>query len=354
LRLRDPLGWEVGRLDTQPGYGFHPTHMWRPGELIQDRYLLPLDEGTPPGTPYQLDVTLYEAASVRPLATAHISDIDVTMPTVQPDLAGAQPIAAAISVAEARTLGTEWEQGETVALWVKWVATAAPDRDYHLEVSVHDASGAVVHRQTFPLAHGYRSSLWPKDAVVASHYALELAPEIPGGEYAITVAVIDPASGEAAGTLPITPPLHIVKAARSFDVPPMSSVVGADFGQQVRLLGYDLQRTATELQLALHWQALSQMDTSHKVFVHLFDPQTEAIAMQQDFFAGGQGYGTARWRPQEVVSDELVLALEDVQRGDYRLAVGLYHADGRLPVVAPPSFTVSADRLFLGETIRTP
>jgi hypothetical protein len=354
LRLRDPSGWEVGRLDTQPGYGFYPTHMWRPGELVRDRYLLPLDEGTPPGAAYQLDVTLYEAASLHPLATAHIADIEIRLPTVQPGLSGAQRIVPAIALAEARTPSSEWEQGATVPLWVKWVATDAPDVDYRVEVSLHDVAAAAVQRQAFPLAHGYRSSLWPKDALVASRYAVELPPEIPAGEYAVALTVIDPTTGEAAGTLRLSSPLHIVEAARDFDIPPMSHAVGADFGQLVRLLGYDLQETPTELQLALHWQALSQMDTDYKVFVHLFDPQTETIARQQDRFAGGEGYGTARWLPQEVVRDELVLALGEVPRGDYRLAVGVYHAGGRLPVVAPPSFTVSADRLLLSEAIRIP
>lgn len=353
LRLRDPSGWEVGRLDTQPGYGFIPTHMWRPGELIRDRYLLPLDEGTPPGTAYRLDVTLYEAASIRPLATASIADIHVSLPTVQPGLAGLQPMAPAIAVAEARPLREEWEQGEELQVWVKWVATALTDRDYQCQVSLHDASGTLVHCQAFPLAHGYATSLWPKDAVIVSRYTLALPPEMPAGEYPATLTVIDPTAGETAGSLDLSP-LRIVEAARNFDVPPMSTAVGADFGQQVRLLGYDLQQRSTEIQLALHWQALSKMDVNYKVFVHLFNPETETIGAQQDLSAGGQSHGTTRWLPQEIVSDELVLPLNGVPRGDYRLAVGLYDVDGRLPIVGPPTFTVSADRLLLSETIRIP
>jgi hypothetical protein len=354
LRLRDPSGWEVGRLDTQPGYGFMPTHMWRSGELIRDRYLLPLDEGTPPGTAYELDVTLYEAASIRPLGTASISDIQVSLPTVQPGLTGVQALAPAIAVAEARLLKGEWEQGEALQVWVKWVATASPDRDYQCQVSLRDASGTLVHRQTFPLAQSYATSSWPEDAVIASPYTLALAPQLPAGEYSVTLTLTDRASGEATGTLELPSPVRIVEAARNFDVPPMLTTVGADFGQEVRLLGYDLQQTVTELQLALHWQSLSKMDINYKVFVHLFDPETEAIATQQDLFAGGESYGTSRWLPKEVISDELVLPLEGVQRGDYRLAVGLYHADGRLPILAPPAFTVSAERLLLSETIRIP
>jgi hypothetical protein len=131
----------------------------------------------------------------------------------------------------------------------------------------------------------------------------------------------------------------------------MQQSVGADFGGQVRLLGYDLQRVGEELRLTLHWQALSAMNTDYKVFVHVFDPGTEKIVSQQDVLVGGDSHPTTRWVPQEVVSSQVVLPLAGVPSGVYRLAVGLYHPAGRLPITTPPQFTVSADRLLLEETI---
>ena len=83
LRLRDPAGRDVARLDTQPGYGFYPTSMWRPGELVYDRYTLSLDDGMPPGGDYALDVTLYDGGAVRPIGTARIPYVVITHPTVR-------------------------------------------------------------------------------------------------------------------------------------------------------------------------------------------------------------------------------------------------------------------------------
>ena len=353
LRLRDPAGWEVARLDTQPGYGFYPTHMWRPGEHIRDRYLLHLDEGTPPGRAYRLDVTLYDARTIRPLATATVTDIDVALPTVQPGLRGFKSITPALAVAEAQPLGEQWEQGQTLQLWVKWVATGSLDHDYRCQVSLRDATDAVALRQVFPLAVGYGTSRWPQNAVVASRYALTLPPDISSDEYSVLLSVMDPTSQQVLGTLDLGT-LRIAETVRRFEVPPMAHAVGADFGDQVRLLGYDLQQMPSGLRLVLHWQALTAVDTDYKVFVHLFEPASEAIAAQQDLVAGREGYGSTRWLPQEIVSQDMVVPLEGVQRGDYRLAVGLYHNAGRLPIVAPLSFTVSADRLLLNQTIRVP
>jgi hypothetical protein len=260
----------------------------------------------------------------------------------------------AIALSEVQLLREELEQGEKLAVVVKWAAMTRVDHDYECQVTLLDNAGAAVHRQTMPLASGYDSSLWPKDAIITSHYELRLAPDIPVGQYSVALAVRDVSSGEAADSFTFPSPVRIVKAAHNFAIPEMQKSVGAYFGERIRLLGYDLQRTEADLRLTLHWQALSAMSTDYKVFVHLFDPETETIVSQEDVFAGGDGYRTARWVPQEIVGDDIQLRLSDVPYGDYTLAIGLYHLQARMPIVAPPGFSVSADRLLLGETIRVP
>ena len=205
-----------------------------------------------------------------------------------------------------------------------------------------------------PLASGYATSLWPQDALVTSHYKLPLGNDLPPGQYAIALTLITSSSGEETGTFILPIPVRIVEAARNFAIPEMQKLIGADFGKQIRLLGYDLQRKEKNLLLTLHWQALSNMTTDYKIFVHLFDPATEQIVSQQDILAGGDEHPTSRWVPEEVVSSKVDLGLENVPAGDHRLAVGLYHADERLPIVAPQDFAVSADRLLLNETVRVP
>jgi len=354
LRLRDSSGWEVARLDTQPGYGFYPTSMWRPGELVHDRYVLSLDDGTPPGTEYHLDAALYEAASLRPIGTARIPDVVITLPVVRQDYPVMYAFGPAVALSEAQFLKEEWEQGEKLAMVLKWAATAPADRDYECQVALLDSAGTAVHSQTMPLVRGYPSSLWPKDAIIASHYELQLAPDVPVGQYAVTLALREKLSGKEVGTFTSPSSVRVVEAARNFTIPEMQRSIGADFGGQIRLLGYDLQRTEDDLHLTLHWQALSSMTTDYTIFVHLFDPTTETIVAQEDVLAGGDGHPTTRWVPEEVVSDDIGLRLEDVPDGSYTLAMGLYHPEARLPIVAPPGFTVSADRLLLSEAIRVP
>lgn len=353
LRLKDTSGWEVARLDTQPGYGFYPTSMWRPGELVYDHYILPLDDGTPPGAQYSLDVTLYESASLRPIGTVSIANVAVTQPTVHADYAVSQRLGAGLALVDAQLARAEVESGGELVLLIKWAATARLADDCTCHIALLDGAGRAILEQALPLASGYPTSLWPKDAVVAGRYSVRLAPDLPAGQYRVQVTVNQAASGTELGMFELPSVVNVTQSARNFAIPLMQHTVGADFGAQVRLLGYDVEISDQDLRLTLHWQALATMDTDYKVFVHVFDPETERIVAQQDLLAGGDGRPTTRWVPQEVVSSRVTLSLQGVPAGDYRLGVGLYHAAGRLPVSAPPGWTVSADRLLL-EAIHAP
>jgi hypothetical protein len=65
LRLRDATGREWAAMDTQPGYGFLPTSLWRPGEMVTDRYEFPLPADLPQGEEYTLHVVLYRFPSLQ-------------------------------------------------------------------------------------------------------------------------------------------------------------------------------------------------------------------------------------------------------------------------------------------------
>jgi len=354
LRLKGVSGHDVARLDTQPGHGFYPTSMWRPGELVYDRYALSLDDGTPPGTQYTLQVVLYEAASLRPIGLASIPGVVISYPTTRQDVEVLHTFGSALVLSQADALKTEVGQGDTLPIALKWAAVDRMQRDYDLCVALLNSAGEVIAPQTVPLASEYPTSRWAQHAVVAGYRQWRVAPDIPPGQYSIVLIVLDAQSGEAAGTFTLPCTVRIVAARRSFVVPELQKAVGADFGEQVRLLGYDLQRAEQRMFLTLHWQALSEMAIDYKVFVHLFEPATEQIVVQQDLLAGDAGYSTTRWAPEEVVSQSIDLSLADVPVGSYRLAVGLYHRDGRLPVEEPAGFIVSANRLLLREVIRVP
>ncbi|MFN2130773.1 MAG: glycosyltransferase family 39 protein [Anaerolineae bacterium] len=113
----------------------------------------------------------------------------------------------------------------------------------------------------------------------------------------------------------------------------------ADFGDQVRFLGYDLPvataRPGETLYLYLYWQALPQVAHDYKVFAQVLDGQDRIVA-QQDAVAGAEAYPTSHWLPGHVIRDRLLLTVSsDAAPGPHRLIVGLYSPGrdkARLPV----------------------
>jgi hypothetical protein len=122
---------------------------------------------------------------------------------------------------------------------------------------------------------------------------------------------------------------------RLFDMPSPQETIVADFGDQIRLLGYDLDCKANTCHLDLYWQAQARPEISYTVFAQMLGPDGTVHA-QVDALPQDGGYPTTWWLPGEVVVDSLTLQLPpDAPRGTaYRTIVGLYDplTGARLPV----------------------
>lgn len=55
-----------GQMDSQPLEGDYPTSFWDTGEVIEDEYILAINEDTPVGS-YRLEVGMYELATKQRL-----------------------------------------------------------------------------------------------------------------------------------------------------------------------------------------------------------------------------------------------------------------------------------------------
>jgi hypothetical protein len=228
VRLLDAEGRRRVSLDTQPGYGFLPTSLWRPGELVTDPYVLVLPEDLPSSGGYHLEVVLYQVPTLEAVGQARLGDF----------------------------------------------------------------------------------------------------------------------------SLPLEAPFEARQPPRTFSLPSLQHPVGVDFGGEVRLAGYDLERGEGVLRLTLWWQALQPPQADHTVFVHLFDPATETLVAQSDAQPRGGMYPTSWWATGEVVSETVTLPLTGMPQGTYRLAVGLYDQTvTRLPAIDPDGQRLPDDRVILPESV---
>jgi mannosyltransferase len=128
----------------------------------------------------------------------------------------------------------------------------------------------------------------------------------------------------------------------------------AEFGGQMRLLGYDLAPAAampgTILHLTLYWEAMCEVAANYTTFVQLLGPDGHIYA-QHDRLTGDDAYPTSHWQPGAVIFNPHALTVSPgTPPGTYRLIAGLYVADRnlpRLPVTYPPG-TID-DAVVLGE-----
>ncbi len=113
-------------------------------------------------------------------------------------------------------------------------------------------------------------------------------------------------------------------------LPPMQHPLDANFGGQIRLLGYTLDgdtvRPGDTLRLILYWQALKPIEKSYTVFAHLLDGNG-VIRGQEDSTPVNSSYPTDEWTPGETIVDryyDLTVA-PDAPPGPYTIEVGLYY-----------------------------
>ena len=120
----------------------------------------------------------------------------------------------------------------------------------------------------------------------------------------------------------------------------------------IRLVGFDAPlrtRPGDDVRVALLWTASEEIPESYRVFVHLLAGH-DTLVTQSDGIPVYGFYPTPDWHPGDFVRDEHPLTLpEGLPRGDYTLAVGLYHAasGARLPVYDAAGTRLPYDRVLL-------
>jgi uncharacterized membrane protein YbhN (UPF0104 family) len=112
----------------------------------------------------------------------------------------------------------------------------------------------------------------------------------------------------------------------------ISQPMSVEFGQQVRLLGYDLSEdtvsAGSRVWLTLYWEGLTAIDRDHSVFIHLVDARGVTVA-QRDSYPGSGNDPTRSWEPGQAIRDVHPLDVPAIllAQGPFRIQIGLYEYD---------------------------
>lgn len=249
---------------------------------------------------------------------------------------------------------------------LSWSVSGSIDVNYGISLRLRDAAGRQWTALDTQPGYGFQpTSAWQRGALIDDAYTLSLPNDLPrDGAYALDVILYRVASKEEVGRTTLDNiPLgstytwrSIEPPPRDFVEPPVPTRVDAIFGDQIELLGYDLAQDAATLIITPTWKAVTGVDSNYKVFVHVFDPATEKIVAQSDAMPRDNAYPTSRWLRGEVISDTIVLPLDAVPPGSYRIAIGLYDpaTSDRLPIGGDRNIDAANRRVILDDVIVVP
>jgi hypothetical protein len=229
----------------------------------------------------------------------------------------------AIGLIQVTFTPTNTTQGGLIQVDARWGSADAPDRDYDVCLNLVSVTGEVAQSHCEPLSPTWPTSRWNADEVVRSAYALQVNPFLEAGTYTLILTLAD-GYGRAVGIPAPLGSLQVEALPRVFVAPQPTHPQHVVWGDAILLRGYDLQLSVESLELTLYWQAQRRMDVSYKVFVHLVDPTTGAIVVQDDAVPRRWAYPTTWWERGEMVEDTIPLSLNGVPPGGYRLVLGLY------------------------------
>ncbi len=306
-RLIDPLGHQISQRDGQPGGGFLPTHDWAIGQAYTETVSLALGDDPTAGQ-YRLDVVAYRPATLEPVGSG--STRVVIVPTVEGlDRITRWKLLPGLGL-ESVDLPASVEAGTPLSFVARWLtgSTAIAARP---NWSLFAADGARVASADDVLPG---ANAWPSSAAIRDVVTIHLPPDLAPGDYVLRVQA---GSGSATDIGAVS----VTATTRVFELPPLQRLVGAIFGDEIALAGYD---AAPGGKLTLVFQTLRKPGSNDKYFVHIVDPASGALVAQVDAELGGGTHPTGDWLPGEVVSETVTIDLTGVAAGAYDVYVGLY------------------------------
>ncbi|NBD36830.1 MAG: hypothetical protein GVY30_12650, partial [Chloroflexi bacterium] len=365
LRLLNVEGRQLAQWDGQPGYGYLPTTLWRADELITDYPRLFLPAGLAPGA-YVLRVITYLQTPTGVTESGGQIDVPITLshPTRwAPERSTScckwaykqsLPICETAHVALTNVeLPDEVIEGKALTFQAIWEALTAPTADVAATWTLLTPEGDAITHVDGPIAPGSKTTAWPPQTWVKEPVHLDLPATLPAGEYPLQLQLHTELTSTPAITCTLPDAITIAPRPRTFEAPSLPYEQRVAFGDKIRLLGYELDQQADTIKLTLWWQAQQAPARDHKRFVHLYDPATEEIIAQDDAMPRAWAYPTSLWAANEVVSETISLAIEEIGAGEYRLAVGWYDPETatRLRALDNAGQPLPADRAILRPVI---
>lgn len=348
LRLVDSHDRLVAQSDVMLLSNEHETSsQWVPGQEVTTYHQLSIPPGTFPST-CQIILVLYDPDTLNPAQVlterdegGHegcrdldlaLSSLEIGRPLCSAAAELEEPLTSVLLAPNIELVGYELDRelvmpGEAMRLALYWHACGDISSEYSVALRLigdgGETIGEWVEEPTYPTSE-WQTGDWWRD-----WHNLRVAPDVPAGECEVVVSLC----AEETERLPQVRLGKVEVQGRSsiYQEPSITHPMVVEFGQEFRLLGYDLgqeQVVASEaLSLTLYWQTVAESDVSYTVFTHLLDGDSR-IWGQKDSLPVGGALPTILWLPGEIIIDQYEILVDaDAPAGEYEIEIGMYQAD---------------------------
>ena len=347
--------WSEG---TDLIFPYYPASRWPTGSILKQEQSIQLSPALPP-TSFSLAALVRRVSDGRLMAADTgqginlIGQITLERPaeTIDPNTLSLQYKSDAEFDDTVRLLGYSLpidtpRPGHTSFIDFFWQTIAAPPDGWQQQTRLM-RNGTIWVEKVGPLSLAeFDPVQWLPGDLVWGRIFLPLPGQMPPGEYAVEVALLDPAGdpvpakefwrAEAVDSV-TAGPAYLESWPMLTTPPAMPHRPDIIIGGAIRLWGHKLERTVQigeALDVTLVWRDELPVDEDYRVFVHLMDENDELLG-QADGVPAGWTRPTSTWRPGEFIVDHYSIPITaDMAPGVGYLWVGLYHpsGSGRLPV----------------------
>jgi hypothetical protein len=319
VELVNNTGQVVSSWIGHPTGGVYPTRTWQRGDKVHDEISLPLLD-VPPGN-YTVQVFLREAfrTPLQRLAGA----LFVAPVTIS-------ETSAAVPGLKSTTVDTA--SGPVIIDYQVWpfefLRFGYPHFRYRGSIPVL-WSGPPGTEVQFQLVSPTGAAYEPL-TTQGNLQTFVVDPDWPSGRYQLKVLVKE--GGTVTGQAGLAPPIIVQNKAREFEKPPMAYPLDANFGNMVRVLGYDLPKRRFQpgeiLSIPVHWQSIDVVNKWLRIYNRLYDTDQQ-LWIVSDHGTPPLFQGSITWTPDQVISFPSEMWLDpQLPNGVYTIHYGVYVDQG--------------------------
>lgn len=214
-----------------------------------------------------------------------------------------------------------WVQAD---LW--WSSSEPLLEDLSVCLRLVPESGSAIKVNCELISPDRATSDWRANEITRSQHFFQIDPDWANGNYRLAAHLKNEA-GDSYGQEAILGDLRLESSARSFEEPAVKNEVNGNWQDIILLKGYDHEVRNNTLEMLLYWQALDNVNTSYKMFLHLIDNQSGELVGQIDYIPQSWSYPTDWWVDGEFIADPVSLSLDGLPGGEYQIWLGIYDPD---------------------------